>query len=119
MANRRGVVKVDARKMSLKVIREAIEKEAFEFTGITENGEIVLAIMGDSEKTILNEILENKKTEEEKLREVEKAMSVRGRNAQEYMQIYLQSIAKKNEACKANGLRLKCMFLEDKEEGLM
>lgn len=98
---------MDARKLSEKVIREAIEKQAYEMTGITENGEVVLTIITNSEINLLNRILENEKTEEEKLIDIKKVMSLKGRDAGEYMQIYLQNIATRNEVCKVNGLRLK------------
>lgn len=98
---------MDARKLSREVIIEAIEKKAYELTGVTENGEVVLSVLGDSERDILNRIFKEKDTDEEKLIWVEKAMDVRGRNAQEYVQIYLQKITPKDKVCKVNGLRFK------------
>lgn len=98
---------MDARKIGRKILIEAIEKKAYEFTGVTENGEVVLAILGDSEIKILNEILNKEISNKEKLMWIEEAIDVSGRNAQEYIQIYLQNIATKDTVCRANGLRLK------------
>lgn len=98
---------MDARKLSKKVIIEAIENKAYEFTGISKDGEVILAIVGDSERKILNYIFNEKNTDDEKLMWIRKAIDVRGRNAQEYMQIYLQNIAPKDKVCKVNGLRIK------------
>lgn len=98
---------MDARKLSRKIIIEAIEKKSYELTGVTENGEVVLSILGDSERDILNRIFKEKVTDEEKLKWIKKSMEARGRNAQEYVQIYLQKITAKDKVCKVNGLRLK------------
>ncbi|WP_099328820.1 hypothetical protein [Clostridium paraputrificum] len=98
---------MDARRLSKNVIVEAIERKSYELTGVTENGEVVLAILGDTERDILNRIFKEKETDEEKLTWIKKAMDLIGGNAQEYVQVHLQNIAKRNEVCKANGLRLK------------
>lgn len=98
---------MDARKLGIKAIKEAIQEQAYELTGITENGEVILAIVCDSESLLINKLLRNGKTEMEKSRNIKKLMQVRGRDAEEYMQIYLQRIVEDDKVCKANGLRFK------------
>lgn len=87
---------MDARKMSAKVITEAIKQEQYVITGFTESGEVTLTLISKLDKKFIKKILETDVTAEEKLQAISRLLNVKGRDAQEYMQIYLQSRAAVN-----------------------
>lgn len=98
---------MDARKINLEVLKTALKKENYIITGVTEDGEIVLTIIDDFDKSQLDKIFQNNITNYEKLNLIRKLMSIKGRPAKELMQVYFQKIAINSDRCKANGLRIK------------
>lgn len=98
---------MDARKLRVKIINEAIKKGNYIITGITDNGEIVVSIISDMEKESILKCFSEKKSKEEKLKFIKRMQSISGRSANELMQIYLQETAPKEKCCIGNGLRIK------------
>lgn len=97
---------MDANRMSVEAIREGISKGFYELTGVLETGEIVISLTGTIEKDLVS-ILESMTNDNEKLKFTKKVMNIKGRPAQEIMQIYYQSTCSKEERNKKNGLRIR------------
>lgn len=98
---------MDARKLRVKIINEAIKNRNYRITGITDNGEIVISILSNMEKESISRCFSEKKSQEEKLNLIKSMQNISGRSANELMQIYLQETAKKEDCCIGNGLRIK------------
>ncbi len=93
--------------MQIKVLNELILRGLYEITGVTDDGEVVLAIISEDDKKIIESNIRNFRSDEQKLELIKKLISVKGRPAKELMQIYLQETAQKEDCCLGNGLRIK------------
>lgn len=98
---------MDARNIGIKAIKEGIEKGWYELTGVLETGELVIALMGDPEKSILKDVCNSNKSNSEKLEEIQHLIEILGRPADELLQVYEQNTCSKNQRCLKNGLRLR------------
>jgi hypothetical protein len=99
---------MDANKIaSVEVMKDGISKGCYEITGILKTGEIVIALLSDTEKECLDLIIKLDTSNEEKLEKVKYLMSTRGRPAEELLQVYKQNVCGKKERSLKNGLRLK------------
>lgn len=92
--------------MSVEAIREGISKRFYELTGVLETGEIVISLTGTLEKDLVS-ILESMSNDNEKLKYTKRVMDIKGRPAQEIMQIYYQNTCSKEARNKKNGLRIR------------
>lgn len=92
--------------MSVEAIREGISKGFYELTGVLETGEIVISLTGTLEKDLVS-ILDSMSNDNEKLKYTKRVMDIKGRPAQEIMQIYYQNTCFKKARNKKNGLRIR------------
>ncbi|MHB9921710.1 hypothetical protein CGQ39_12540 [Clostridium botulinum] len=90
---------MDAKRMTTKIIKEGIAKGNYEITGILETCEIVIAVLSDTEIEILNTV--------KKHGDVKKFIDIKGRPANEILQVYKQKVCKKGDRCIKNGLRFR------------
>lgn len=90
---------MDAKKLGVRVIKEAIEKGNYELSGILETGEIVVSIISDTEI----DILKNINTEEQ----LKKLIDIKGRPAKELVQVYNQKNSNSFNRCYKNNLRIR------------
>lgn len=97
---------MDGRKLETKIIKEAISKGSYELTGILNTGEIVISIVNpSSEKKIIEKYIDDEEiSDEEKMIKIKKLIKIKGRPAQELMQIYLQKVDLNYPRCKKNNL---------------
>ena len=99
---------MDARLMNLEAVKEGIRRECYEITGVLETGEVILALVTESEKNLKERFLVNKfKSESVKISSVRRFMNKKGRPAKEIMQIYKQYCDTKTKRCKKNNLRIR------------
>lgn len=98
---------MDARRMSVAAVKEGISRGCYELTGVLETGELVIALVSDSDVDLLLPSLKSNLPNEEKLKNTQLLISTKGRPAEEIMQIYNQYTCEKNQRCKSNGLRLR------------
>ncbi|MDM0609579.1 hypothetical protein QTH09_00880 [Clostridium perfringens] len=98
---------MDARKLGLKTIKEAILNGCYEVTGVLGSGEVTIALITDVDKRIIKEVLESSESNEEKLRVTKKLMKIKNRPAQELMQVYEQKCDLNYPRCKRNNLRIR------------
>ncbi|EPY2286107.1 hypothetical protein ACXAT6_003365 [Clostridium sporogenes] len=91
---------MDAKKMTTKIIKEGITKGNYEITGILESGEVVIAVLSDTEIKVLNKI-------ENHGDEVKRFIDIKGRPADEILQVYKQKQCEKSDRCMKNGLRIR------------
>ena len=82
---------MDARKETLKTIVTAIRNENFKFTGITDTGEIIIAVLSDMDKKLLDKCFHREWGNKEKLKYIKNIAEIQGRSAKELMNIYLQN----------------------------
>lgn len=90
---------MDAKKMTTKIIKEGIAKGNYEITGVLETGEIVIAVLLDTEIEILNTVKNHG--------DVKKFIDIKGRPANEILQVYKQKVCEKSDRCMKNGLRIR------------
>lgn len=98
---------MDARTLGLDVIKEGISKGLYEITGVLETGEITISLITDSDRRFVREVLESDANDEEKLRRTKNFMKIKGRPAQEIMQVYEQRCILNYSRCKKNNLRIR------------
>lgn len=98
---------MDAHKMNLSAIKEGIKRGNYMVTGILETGELVIALINDSDKKYLNDVLSSDKSSNEKLKLVQNLIEIKDRPAEELLQVYEQNICNKKQICLKNGLKLR------------
>lgn len=99
---------MDANRIAcVKVMKEGISKGNYEITGVLKTGELIITLLSDLDKEYLKKILNSNKTEEEKLFMTKKLMSIKGRPAEELLQVYKQNTCEECDRSSKNGLRLR------------
>ncbi|MDM0756152.1 hypothetical protein QTI00_04590 [Clostridium perfringens] len=98
---------MDARNLELELIKEGISKGNYEITGVLETGEITISLVTKLDKDFIRKVLEDDEGCEEKLRKTKKLIKIKGRPAQEIMQVYEQKCNLNHPRCKKNNLRIK------------
>ena len=91
---------MDANKISLKIINEAIEKKNYKITGILESGELIITLLSDTDLKILEQI----KSAEDKKVLLDNVIKLKGRPALEWEQVFIQEFDLLSNRCLKNNL---------------
>lgn len=99
---------MDAKRLTTQTIKEGIEIGCYELTGVLETGEGVIAILdGNVDRNFIKEVLESNISNMGKLEKTKNLMKIKGRPAQELMQVYEQKCSSNHPRCKKNNLILR------------
>ena len=91
---------MDANKISLKIINEAIEKKNYKITGILESGELIITLLSDTDLKILEQI----KNADDKKVLLDNVIKLKGRLALEWEQVFIQEFDLLSNRCLKNNL---------------